>query len=153
MFVPRNKKCESEPSRFTDDTRDALQHSLGRAPAAMCIVVCRESPVLTFGGLSDPGYSLWSSLFQRCISLITIGLLKSTNWNPVTLAPPCINLSRDMSLKPWVRQKEWRTGVQNERKRKRKKERTVWSQNSNCYITGSPWIFVSSVKSVTWAPL
>lgn len=54
----------------------------------------------TLGGLSDPGYSLWSSLFQRCISLITIGLLKSTNWKPVTFAPPCINLSREISLKP-----------------------------------------------------
>lgn len=60
---------------------------------------------ITLGGLSDPGYSRWSSLFQRCISFMTIGLLKSTNWNPVTLAPPCMNLSKDMSLKPWVDQK------------------------------------------------
>lgn len=60
---------------------------------------------ITLGGLSDPGYSLWSSLFQRCINLITMGLLKSTSWKPVTLAPPCMNLSRDMSLKPWERER------------------------------------------------
>ncbi|TNN61949.1 hypothetical protein EYF80_027784 [Liparis tanakae] len=34
------------------------------------------------------------TLFQRCISLMTMGLLKSTSWKPVTLAPPCMKRSR-----------------------------------------------------------
>lgn len=73
--------------------------------------------VVTLGGLSDPGYSLWSSLFQRCINLITIGLLKSTNWKPVTLAPPCMNLSREISLKP-CRDREREAFIQKTQMRK-----------------------------------
>lgn len=69
----------------------------------LCVCVLR-----TFGGASEPGYSLWSSLFQRCISLMTMGLLKSTSWKPVTLAPPCMKRSKLMSLKPFSR---WGRGV------------------------------------------
>lgn len=73
-------------------------------------LICLHGPTgHTLGGASEPGYSLWSSLFQRCISLMTMGLLKSTSWKPVTLAPPCMKRSRLMSLKPFRgnRRREW----------------------------------------------
>lgn len=83
-----------------------------RSPCLRIIIIGPEynrigrALIHTLGGASEPGYSLWSSLFQRCISLITMGLLKSTSWKPVTLAPPCMKRSRLMSLKPFMGNKD-----------------------------------------------
>lgn len=56
----------------------------------------------TFNGeFLASGNSLSSSLIQRCRNCWTIGFSLLTIWNPVMLAPPCITLSRTMSVKPW----------------------------------------------------
>ncbi len=101
----------------------------------------------TLGGTSEPGYSRWSSLFHRCMSLITMGLLKSTSWKPVTLAPPCMKRSRLMSLKPC--QSKEGEGVRNTERERGGERLLKRSWQCSATIREIPQTFISS--SPLWA--